>query len=38
VGTKATPYEALKRWYEIKPDIFKISPDEFYAIALRGMV
>ena len=32
-----TPYEALKRWYEIEPDIFKISPDEFYAIALNGM-
>lgn len=32
-----TPYEALKRWYEIEPNIFKISPDEFYAIALRGM-
>ncbi len=32
-----TPYEALKRWFEIEPKIFKISPDEFYAIALRGM-
>jgi len=32
-----TPYEALKRWFEIEPEIFKISPDEFYAIALRGI-
>jgi len=30
-----TPWEAVKRWFKI---IFKISPDEFYAIALNGMV
>jgi len=32
-----TPYEAVKKWFEIKPEIFRISPDEFYAIALKGM-
>jgi len=34
----ATPCEAVKSWFEIEPEIFKISPDEFYAIALHGMV
>jgi hypothetical protein len=34
----ATPCEAVKSWFEIEPEIFKISPDEFYAIALNGMV
>jgi transposase InsO family protein len=33
-----TPCEAVKSWFEIEPEIFKISPDEFYAIALNGMV
>ncbi len=33
-----TPYEAVKSWFEIEPKIFKISPDKFYAIALKGMV
>jgi transposase InsO family protein len=33
-----TPYEAVKSWFEIEPEIFKISPNEFYAIALNGMV
>jgi len=32
-----TPFEATKRWFEIEPEIFRISPDEFYAIALKGM-
>ena len=30
-----TPYEAVKSWFEIEPEIFKILPDEFYAIALN---
>jgi len=33
-----TPCEAVKNWFELEPEIFKISPDEFYAIALNGMV
>lgn len=33
-----TPYEAVKSWFEIEPEIFKISPDAFYTIALNGMV
>ena len=33
-----TPCEAVKSWFEIEPEIFKISPDKFYAIALNGMV
>jgi len=33
-----TPYEAVKSWFEIEPEIFKISPDKFYAIALNAMV
>lgn len=33
-----TPCEAVKSWFEIEPEIFKISPDAFYAIALNGMV
>lgn len=33
-----TPCEAVKSWFDIEPEIFKISPDEFYAIALNGMV
>jgi len=32
-----TPCEAVKSWFEIEPEIFKISPDEFYAIALNGI-
>jgi len=32
------PCEAIKSWFDIEPEIFKISPDEFYAIALNGMV
>jgi len=33
-----TPCEVVKSWFEIEPEIFKISPDEFYTIALRGVV
>ncbi len=33
-----TPYEAVQSWFKTEPKIFKISPDEFYAIALNGMV
>jgi len=33
-----TPYEAVKSWFNIEPEIFKISPDTFYAIAVNGMV
>lgn len=33
-----TPCEAVKSWFKVEPGIFKISPDEFYAIALDGMV
>lgn len=33
-----TPYEAVKSWFNTEPEIFKISPDEFYAITLNGMV
>jgi hypothetical protein len=33
-----TSCEAVKSWFEIELKIFKISPDEFYAIALNGMV
>ena len=24
-----TPLDALKKWYELKPEIFKIKPDDF---------
>jgi hypothetical protein len=33
-----TPCEAVKSWFDVEPGIFKISPDEFYTIALNGMV
>jgi len=33
-----TPCEAIKSRFEIKPEIFKIPPDEFYAPLLNGMV
>jgi len=33
-----TPCEAVKSWFDIEPQNFKISPDEFYTIALNGMV
>jgi len=33
-----TPCEAVKSWFNIEPEIFKISPDKFYAIAVNGMV
>lgn len=32
-----TPYEAVKSWFKVEPEIFKISPDEFYAIVLNRM-
>jgi len=34
----ATPCEAVKSWFEIEPQNFKISPDELYATLLNGMV
>ncbi len=33
-----TPCEAVKSWFDIEPQNFKISPDEFYATLLNGMV
>ncbi len=24
-----TPFNAIEKWYELKPEIFKITPDEF---------
>jgi len=33
-----TPCEAVKSWFDIKPEIFKISPDEFHTIVLNGML
>jgi transposase-like protein len=33
-----TPYEAIKRWHEIQPELFKILPEKFYETALNGMV
>jgi len=24
-----TPFQAIEKWYELKPEIFKISPTEF---------
>ncbi len=33
-----TPCEAVKSWFEIEPQNFKISPDAFYATLLNGMV
>jgi len=33
-----TPCEAVKSWFDIEPQNFKISPDEFYATLLKGMV
>ena len=24
-----TPFDAIKKWYELKPEIFKIKPDDF---------
>lgn len=32
-----TPCEAVKSWFKTEPELFKISPDAFYAIALKGM-
>ncbi len=33
-----TPYEAVQSWFKTEPKIFKISPDDFYATSLNGMV
>jgi len=33
-----TPCEAVKSWFDIEPEIFKISPDKFYATLLNRMV
>jgi len=30
-----TPYEAIESWFKTKPELFKISPDEFRAKALE---
>jgi hypothetical protein len=30
--------EAVKSWFDIELEIFNISSDEFYAIALSGVV
>lgn len=32
-----TPYEAIENWFKTKPELFKISPDEFRANALERM-
>ena len=24
-----TPYQAIEKWYELKPEIFKFKPNEF---------
>lgn len=32
-----TPYEAIESWFKTKPELFKISPDEFRANALRRL-
>jgi len=33
-----TSHKAVKSLFETEPEIFKISPDELYAIALNGMI
>ncbi|MDF1881621.1 transposase [Sulfurimonas sp. MAG313] len=30
-----TPFDALQSWFQIKPEIFKISPDDFKGIAFE---
>ena len=30
-----TPFEALESWFEIKPELFRISPEEFRRAAFR---
>ena len=29
-----TPFDAMQSWFKIKPELFKISPDEFRAYAI----
>jgi transposase InsO family protein len=29
-----TPFDAIESWFQIKPELFKISPDEFRAYAV----
>ena len=35
LGAKVrTPFDAIQSWFNIKPELFKISPDEFRAYAM----
>jgi transposase InsO family protein len=38
LGVKVrTPFDAIESWFKIKPELFKISPDEFRAYAIRKL-
>lgn len=31
-----TPFDAVKKWFDLEPEIFKVLPDKFYNTALIG--
>lgn len=31
-----TPFDAVKKWFDLEPEIFKVLPNDFYNIALAG--
>lgn len=33
-----TPCEVVKSWFNVEPEIFKITPDKFYTITLNRTV
>jgi len=38
LGAKVkTPFDAMQSWFEIKPELFKISPNEFRAYAINKL-
>ena len=30
-----TPFEALEKWYQLDPDLFKVNPEEFRNMATK---
>ncbi|MEA1954478.1 MAG: integrase core domain-containing protein [Campylobacterota bacterium] len=38
LGSKVrTPFDAMQSWFQLKPELFKISPDEFQACAMEKL-
>ena len=38
LGSKVrTPFDAIEAWFNLEPKLFKISPDEFWAYAIRKL-